>query len=402
MSDHAVLSPSGADGWAVCLGKLAATKHIPNKSGEAAALGTCKHEDSERWLKYGAAPSVGHMRQCDGFKFTIDEDYVRQVKYYVTYVQQQTGMHYFEVRLNTSNVLGVSGQFGRSDDTVLDYEAKQISVLDAKFGYDRCFAKSRQLKIYGAAALEQFDLFGDWETIRLVIVQPALDWIDELVMTRAEVAAFVAEIRPAAITAYALWESGTPDEIRGQLRPDSKACKYCPLDDCPARAQQMLNMFDVATVAEVDTGESVERMQKPVISMSNNELGMYRERVDEVEEWCSAIRKEAHARAMRGEKVASHKLVRGKRGARAWIDGMEDNIKASLEMVLGAEDMYKHTLLTPTQVEAALKKARAPAVYKSVEAFVHQPEGGLQLVHITDPRPEAQPPVQATDFGVIT
>lgn len=398
MSDHAILSPSGSDRWAVCLGSLAATKHIPNKSGSAAALGTCKHEDSERWLKYDALPVIGHLRECDGFKFVVDEEYIRHVEYYVNYVRQQPGEHHLEVRLNTSNVLGVAGQFGRSDDTTLDYAAKQITVIDAKFGYERVFARKRQLKIYGAAALEQFEVFGDWETLRLVIVQPALDWVDELVMTRAEVAAFVAEIRPAAMTAYGLWESGSADEIRRQLRPDPDACKYCPLSgNCPAEAEEKLNMFDTLPLAHPTTSD--ERL--PVISLSNNELGTYRERVEEIETWCAAIRKEAHERAMKGEKVALHKLVKGKKGNRAWVSGMEDSVKSSLEIVLGAEDMYKQTLLSPTQVEAALKKAKAPGVYDAVKVFVHQPEGSLQLVHVSDPRPEASPPVQVTDFGVI-
>src|SRR5579864_6932912 len=139
MSEHAILSPSGADRWAVCLGSLAATKHIPNKSGPAAALGTCKHEDAERWLLHSAIPVVGTPRECDGFKFVVDEEYIQHVEYYVKYVRQQPGEHHYEVRLNTSTVLGVDGQFGRSDCATLDYEKRQITIVDGKFGYERCY-----------------------------------------------------------------------------------------------------------------------------------------------------------------------------------------------------------------------------------------------------------------------
>lgn len=399
--EHAILSPSASDTWAECLGQLAATKNRPRKSGAAAALGTCKHEDSERWLVHGYEPQLSSKRSCDGFDFVVDEEYVRHCEYYVNYVRQQPGEKYFEVKLNTSNVLGVDGQFGRSDTVTLDYEKRQLSVIDAKFGYERCYAKKRQLKIYGAAALEQFDLHGDWDTVRLVIVQPQLDWIDELEMTRAEMAVFVADLRPRAMTAYMLWESGTPDEIRGQLHAHPDACRWCPLSgNCQEETRSKLNMFDeIKAETPAARGATVT---DSIASLNNVQLGDARAKVEEMEEWCSAIRKEAIARALNGQQVAQHKLIRGKRGNRTWMKEQEDNIKASLEMVLGAEEMYNQTLLTPTQVEAALKKANAKGVYDAVKVFVHQPEGGLQLVHESDPRPAASAPISVDSFEVVT
>lgn len=80
---HAHYSPSSADGWTRCsdFTKFSGTS-------EAAALGTAKHSVSEECLRDGKHPTsfIGQKIVVGEFEFTVDDEFVEHVSFYVDHV----------------------------------------------------------------------------------------------------------------------------------------------------------------------------------------------------------------------------------------------------------------------------------------------------------------------------
>lgn len=375
-SVHSILSPSGADRWSTCLGALAACKGITEtRSSEAAALGSAKHQHSERLLREPyerlCDHAVGTTTTFDGFEFVIDDDFADHVNVYLAYVRSRPGVKRYEVRISTEHIFGVPNQGGTIDCEHLDAAKREIEIIDAKFGYVPISAKHRQLRIYGAAALTLHDLEGEWDTVRCTVVQPQdSPPIKSEVFTRAQIEDFIADIKPKAQKAWELYQN-PPADLLKYLTPSDEACNWCPIaGPCAARANRITNMFANVTAVEPD-----------VVLMTDARIAkLYTETADIVE-WAKAIAAEAESRALRGVRIPDHKLVWGRKGKRVYAEGTEDNVRGVLEMALGEDDMYlPRKLVSPTQAEAALKTANAPALYAQLIPFVTQSDPKLRLV----------------------
>lgn len=390
MSLHSVLSPSGADRWSTCVGSLAACKGSPPSPNTAASLlGSAKHAISEMLLRKGDAymadTLVGQIwyLSADGkdlevnkspgcYEFTIDDTFADHVNVYVNYVRSRPGTKKYEVRLSTAHIFGVEGQGGTADCEHLDFVAREIEIIDAKFGYVPVSAEHKQLRIYGGASLTLHDLEGDWDTVRTTIVQPQ-DFAEPIkthVYTRAEIEAFCAEIRPKAQTAHVLFLSPPPDLLR-HLTPSDEACAWCPIaGSCAARSKSIVDLFEDVTAVTPDT-----------VLLTDARLALLYAQSADIVEWAQGIAAEAEARALRGIKLPDYKLIYGRKGNRVFDKDQTEAIEGVLSMALGAEDMYQpRKLLSPTAVEAALKKAKAPNLYEMVKPFVTQAEPRLRLV----------------------
>lgn len=384
MSEHSVLSPSGSPAWTLCAGKLAACKHLPeSRTSEDAACGTVKHGMGEACLKRGgdAVQFLGNVLTADGFSFTVDAEYVRQVQSYVDGIRRCVGRRYVEVKLDTSSVLGVPGQTGTADCVVLNRRDKCLEVHDAKFGFHRVHAKdNKQGLIYIAAALEFYDIYDEWQTAKFVIHQPGIDHYDEEVYTLAQVRAFLDQIRPQAARAWAMYQGTIPIE----LTPGPVQCEWCPIRaSCAARGKRVLDMFP--------TGFQENEPEAPLLS--NDEIGAALTQLDEIEGWCSDIRKEAYTRALAGSKIPGQKLIQGKKGNRFWKDPKK--AAANLSLVTEKEIFAPRELLSPTIIE----KLVGPAEYEQLKSLVDQKDGGLRLALETDPHPEVQ--VSQLEFDSI-
>lgn len=378
---HAVLSPSGADNWSECHGALAACKGITRKrTSEAAARGTCKHELSEYILTgpyptRGATFKVGQTMTADGFTFDVDDEFADHVETYCNYVNSRPGKKRFEVYLSADHIYGVPDQGGTADCIHLDYTAREIEVIDAKFGYIPVGAKHKQLRIYGATALALYDLEGDWDTVRTTIVQPQ-DFSEPVkthVYTRAEIEAFIEEIRPIAQKVWTLYTSPLSQEmLLKHLTPSDTACAWCPMADvgCVARNSRIATMFD-------------DNMSKnpDVALMTDAQLGELYPLLPDIAEWVKQITEEAQRRALNGTQVPGNKLIYGRKGRRAWSEESENAVILTLSMALGPDDMYQpRKLVSPTAAEDALKKANAKGLYASLAPFVTQSKALLKLV----------------------
>jgi hypothetical protein len=393
---HALLSPSKAHRDVRCLGALAACKSLPPQPpSRFAAEGTAYHEVAAKCLESGAdcESFVGQTIEADGFKFVIDEDNARYAQVYVDAIRRRQGEKLYEVKLDTSEVVGVPGQSGTGDAITLDYENLTIYVDDLKFGRGvQVYAEgNEQLIEYGAAALFMFDMLAPWAHVVVGIHQPRIGHRDEHKMTVMEVGEWILTHRPKLQEAYRLYDSGTPAEIRAALTPSEKACQWCPLaGSCPARANSMAAQFST----QPDTA----------LSLTDTELAAMRARVDDIEAWCASIKTEALSRALNGAQLPGWKIVEGRKGNRDWDEGKLPVIEEWLKQTVGDEAYKPKEIQSPAKIDTLLnKKKHAQAkermqLWENLQDAITQAPAGKSLVRVEDARIAVSP--QKVEFGI--
>lgn len=402
MSAHSILSPSGADRWSDCPGSLAACKDIPEdrSNNKPAALGSAKHTLSEWCVKHDKTAAEGafaaqYKIHTDGHDFVIDEEFIGHVQFALDVVNRLPGQKMLEVRLDTSEVLGVEGQGGTSDVTIADYDAAMLTVLDYKFGWGRVRAfKNKQLMIYLCAARRRLGGLFDFEKFRVIIVQPPLNAVEgeDHIYTAEDLDLFEKEIRQKAVLAYELYTLNDLGMTVANLNPTDKACEWCPIAGrCVARTKRIVDQFSaVSAVAPVTLNDA--ELGKLAIWIEDTAKPFMAEAVSEL-----------YKRALAGTnpKELQWGMYVGRDGNRRFIEGQDEAIAMTLEMTLG-DDMYeKRQIKSPTQIEAALKAAKAPALYASVAKYVERPPGKPSLQRYrTDVPPVLAAPMP--EFADIT
>jgi hypothetical protein len=381
-----------------CPGSLALCRDIPDSGSEFAAEGTAAHELAEDCLRKGtnAKEFLGRLFQIvsdDGletYEFVVDDDMAAYVQTYIDFVRRESlgADLLIEQKLSTLPVYGVEDQSGTADAVVLDHLTGTVTVIDLKYGRGLKVhaASNDQLRTYGLAALEEHDLAGDWEQVRMVIHQPRLDHISEEVLTVDELRAWGIEAAEAAQVAMLAHKADVDEcEANGWLRPSEKACQWCPAKAvCPA-----LERFVGETCFDDLTLETVNDPTEDTAE----DLGAKRALVSLVESWCKAVVAETDKRLELGQPVSGWKLVQGRRGARQWEDeaAAEDMLK---KWRLKKDVMYTMKVVSPTQAEKIL----TPQRWEKAQELVVQKDGKPQAVPDSDPRPALEP----TTFDDLT
>lgn len=371
--EHSVLSPSSAHRRLRCVGSLAACKGIKDQPSAYAAEGTLYHSIAADALLTGKncdqVATVGETRIVEGFSFTVTEDNLAHAQVYVDAIRRRPGEIQVEVRVQTSLWHGVPGQSGTADAVILNYDERRLEVHDLKFGFRPVAAKdNEQLLSYAAAALEQYGMLCDWETVHVGIHQPRVNSAPEEHTYQADaVRAWAHTVKDSERAAYKLWEN-PPADLTPHLSPSEKGCEWCPIrGSCKVRSESMLAMFP--TDAPVG------------IQMDDAMLVKALDAIDSMETWCRDIRAEALARSMQGAKLAGWKLAQGRKGPRQWADAK----KAESELVncLG-DKAWNKKLITPTDAEKKLKTHSA--MWDVVAKNITQSDGSLSLVREGDAR----------------
>ena len=105
---------------------------------------------------------------------------------------------------------------------------------------------------------------------------------------------------------------------------------------------------------------------------------------DVAESWIRDVRAYARNQALRGQQWAGFKLVRGRKGNRAWKD--EEAVREQLIRAGYTEEQYAvHKLRPPGEIEKELGKQAFSAL---VAKYVTQADGALNLVPESDKRIE--------------
>lgn len=423
MSDHAILSPSGAPGWIRCAGKLAMEAGKSDESSEFADEGTAAHQLASWCLEENkSALAYKGRRIAVGFRtFEVTDDMAEHVQTYVDAIHDRIEQFKLrgavsvelmvEVRVEFSVFVGYPGQFGTSDVVLLvewPNGEMTIDVNDLKFGRGVKVhaAGNEQMKVYALGAFDQFSALGNYTKVSWAIHQPRISHFDEDECDATELLAWAADVlKPAAERAMMFYESREFAPLSASdLTPGEKQCKFCKAKgSCPAAAQQALN-----TVADdfVDMTRPIEPQiaaaKERVTESDNAHIGELLGQIDFIESWCKAVRAKAESEMLAGRDVPGYKLVAGKKGNRAWtnVDEVEAMMKS---MRLKQEVMYDFKLISPTSAD---KLAKAEVIGKKqwpkLQALITQSEGGLSVAPASDKRPAVVITPVEQDFDVVT
>lgn len=429
MADHAVVfGASSFERLMLCPGSAVLCEGAPRRASQYSAEGTAIHAASAAVLEGGLWPTPGSEVEADGFTFRWDADMEACGQTYVDYVLGLDGDFVLvEQRVRFGAAIGLPDSdddgFGTADAVVI--KGTELIVVDLKCGRgvevtagaDSPYSPDElpemrpnpQLALYAIGALAELQgVAGDFETVRLVIVQPRAGGVSEYVMTVDELAhwaEFVAEPaaarvrRAAADTSFAAADNWNA----GYLNPTEKGCKFCAAKaTCPALRDEVTatvsglaqmpaspDEFDAFAPRTPDAGES------PVW------LAACLAKVDLIEDWCKAVRAEAERRLCEGEPVPGWKLVAGKRTARAWADEKQAEDVMRKQMRLPVEKAYNLKLITPPQAEKLAKAGDiGPRQWPKLQALITQGEGKPHVAPESDPRPAITVAATPEDFDI--
>ncbi len=387
---HSILAPSDSARWLRCVGALYLSRGLPDIDKEYNASGTCSHWllqwqlenptlDLDCWIgkemTFGENPS---------FQFKIDEERLERVRSCVRVINREPGEMWVEHRLDTTPVLGVPDQKGRSDIIKLYPEGGAVinetvykgvlSVHDYKDGWMLVNAKDNtQGLIYLCAAMLEFRLIGEFNAFRFCIHQPKLNHYDEWTYSRAELEAFMTLIRPVAALAYGIYHETIEFNPELHLAAGEEQCTFCPVRGrCVARAKRIMSLFE----------QLIRRHE-----LDDKSLGIVYAQLDEIAAAITDFRAAALRRAKLGVIIDGQKMVYGNHGPRKWID--KAKAQSALEMLLPEDKIFEPCeIISPTTADKLLKES-----YGAIKDLVTQSDPQLRLVPL-DHKGEAVKPIQ--------
>jgi hypothetical protein len=195
----------------------------------------------------------------------------------------------------------------------------------------------------------------------------------------------------------------------GRFAPSESACRWCPAKtECAAYASSALSKvqeaFGMAPAQEAaqaapeapSVGHNRLNLED-LLGRDAGELGldekaMVYENADYIRGWLKAIEQDLVKRALRGERVPMHKLVRGRRthivtDEEAYRKALSGATKRGKGKLVKA-DYIEEKLISPSQAEKRLKPLLTPKGWEKVEACLEWRDGNPALVSESDPRPE--------------
>jgi hypothetical protein len=347
MSAHARLSPSGAVTWMTCPASVRVCRDLPDERSVYAEAGTALHTAAEAWLQTGTAPAG-----------LAGED-LEAVKVCVEYAHALPGGKFIEQRVT----LIPDTVWGTADLIVIDGDT--LHVVDWKFGQGvRVEAPgNKQLRIYGAAALAEYDFLGPFAAVQLHIVQPFLNHVSTATYSASELSAFAAEVSVAVEATHA------PD---APFVVTEAGCRFCRArHTCKARADHYtrIALDEFGPLPGADT-------------LSDDELARLYPQLDGIVRWANDL--QAHMLAQAATHGATYpglKLVEG-RSVRRITDDVEA-FKRLTEAGYDEEDISDLKLKGIGALEKLVGKKNLPEL---LDGLLIRPSGKPALVTEDDPR----------------
>lgn len=407
-------SPSAASRTEACPGSVALTMHLPDTRSAASDAGTLTHwlaaqflenpegievleatghnttrlQDCKEWLEQ--FPDGRHDCPDVSQDLRITEEMCGIAQTYVDYCRRESQgaeVVFVEHRVAFNDSLGVDG----GAEGTIDFLAlwpNRVLVVDLKAGYTKVMAGS-QLQRYALGVREQYGHLADFETFKLVIVQPKLDHIDEVTLTDAELDAYQVQAKQsAADVRWAIAEMDDPkvDETEWQSRwlmPGEDQCKWCKAKAwCPALAKEVAQ----TVMPNADDMDDLTEVKIPPPETAGNEaLGFAMSKVGMIEDWCKAVRAEVERELIAGNAVEGYKLVQGRKGARAWVDEHKAEDLMRNKFRFKVDEVYDLKLISPTVAEKRFGEQTKR--WSQLQALIGQNDGKPSVAPVSDKRP---------------
>lgn len=372
---HAVLSASASKRWLSCPPSARLEEKLKGIFGDAsspyAEEGTLAHEVAELKLRkengelneFNYREQRKQLGEIGREMDNATDEYVDIVmsKLYAARQVCPDAKLFVERRLDFSE--WVPHGFGTGDAVIVSDDGLEVCDLKYGKGVKVSAVENPQARLYGLGATHEFGALYDFPAVRNTIIQPRVNEspVTEETLSREDLLAWGESVKPIAQLAWL-----------GQGEFDAGDwCKFCKAKAiCAHRASVALRPLTHGFT----TPGLIDDVDIPGI------LAV----ADMTEAWIKDIRAYAKNQALRGYQWPGYKLVRGRKGNRAWSN--EEQVAEQLVRAGYSEEQYMtHKIKNPGDIEKEIGKQAFDALVKK---FVTQAEGGLNLVPEDDNRVE--------------
>ena len=376
MSDHAVLSASGAHRWLNCLPSARLELEFVNNESSAAAEGTAAHALCEHKLKKAL-----HMRSKRPVSVYNSDEMEEHSDAYVEFVMEQLELAkqsctdpliLIEQRLDFSCY--VPQGFGTGDCIII--ADKKLHIIDFKYGMGVLVdaVDNPQMKLYALGALEIYDSLYDIEEVSMTIFQPRRENVSTWTIRVEDLKAWAEkELKPKAKKAY----DGEGEYLPGEW------CTFCRAAvKCRARAEEKLKLAQ-------------SEFKLPPL-LTDSEIEEVLSKLSDLTKWANEIIAYATDAAVNhGKEWHGFKVVEG-RSVRKYKD--EDAV-AEVAKANGYKDIFRQSLITLTEMERLMGKSKFE---KILGDLIYKPPGKPTLVPLSDKRPAMNVSNAKSEFNEIT
>ena len=375
MSDHAVLSASGAHRWLNCLPSARLELEFVNNESSAAAEGTAAHALCEHKLKKAL-----HMRSKRPVSVYNSDEMEEHSDAYVEFVMEQLELAkqsctdpliLIEQRLDFSCY--VPQGFGTGDCIII--ADKKLHIIDFKYGMGVLVdaVDNPQMKLYALGALEIYDSLYDIEEVSMTIFQPRRENVSTWTIRVEDLKAWAEkELKPRAKKAY----DGEGEYLPGEW------CTFCRAAvKCRARAEEKLKLAQ-------------SEFKLPPL-LTDSEIEEVLSKLSDLTKWANEIIAYATDAAVNhGKEWHGFKVVEG-RSVRKYKD--EDAV-AEVAKANGYKDIFRQSLITLTEMERLMGKSKFE---KILGDLIYKPPGKPTLVPLSDKRPAMNVSNAKNEFNEI-
>lgn len=372
MSNHAILSASGAHRWMACTPSARLELEFEDNSGAAADEGTAAHALAEhklrKALKMRSKKPVSKY-DCDEMDAHTD-DYVSFISELIVLAKQSCPdpMILIEQKLDFSKY--VKEGFGTGDFVLIADGA--LHIVDFKYGQGVLVEaeENPQMKLYALGALELFDGIYDIDTVSMTIFQPRRENVSTHTVFKESLYQWAEKVlKPAAVLAY----NGKGEYVPGEH------CQFCRAAvKCRARAEAKMKLA------------AFEFALPPLLS--DEEIAEVLAAIGDLTNWANEIMAYAtDASVNHGKQWPGFKVVEG-RSNRKYSN---EEAVSQAAMAVGYRDIYKQSLITITEMEKLMGKSKFNEV---LGGFISKPPGKPTLVPLSDKRPPMNTSNAKSDF----